>query len=129
METAHPCLVFVIFILAVFGLSTAIAVLKIGRMLFGQGYCSKEGCSAPGHPKELRRFLGRLPVIGDLFYCPSCLAAWIGMGISRIAVSPSSVAAPMPWWAAMVLDGLAACGAVWLLHLLAERLSHGLPNI
>jgi hypothetical protein len=29
----------------------------------------------------------------------------------------------------MVLDGLAACGAVWLLHLLAERLSHGLPNI
>lgn len=121
----HPGLVLVIFLGATYGLANAIAVLKIGQMIFGIGYCPEEGCKDPGHPKELRRFLGRIPYAGDLFYCPPCLAFWIGMLISVLVVSPSRIVIRVPWHGT-IMDGLLASGAIWLLHLIAERLSHKL---
>lgn len=112
----------VLFLLAVFGLANAIATLKIGRWIFGEGYCDKEGCKAEGHPKEKRRFLGRIPHLGDLFYCAACLAFWIGMAMSYWLMSPASAFCPVKW-GATAIDGLAACGATWLLYLKAERLA------
>lgn len=112
----------VLFLMAVFGLSNAIAALKIGRWFFGIGYCDKKDCKDPKHPKELRRFLGRIPHVGDLFYCAACLSFWIGMACSKWIMSPS---APFcaTWWGAMLVDGMAACGMSWMLYLLAERLA------
>jgi hypothetical protein len=125
---AHPALTLFVFLFSVYGLANAIAVLKIGRFLFGERQCTKEGCTAPGHPCELRRFLGRIPFVGDLFYCPPCLSFWIGMVFSKVILSPSSLVVAAWGWA-MVLDGLMACGIIWLIHLIAERLKHGLPDI
>lgn len=110
---------FVLFIAAVYGLANAIAVLKIGRFIFGVGYCPTENCTAPGHPHELRKWIGRIPYLGDLFYCPPCLAFWIGMAMSAWIFSP---AAPFvkETWQYVLIDGLAASGVVWMLHLRAE---------
>lgn len=121
----HSALVLFIFLAAVYGLSTAIAVLKIGQHIFGLGHCPNKECSHKGHPKELRRFLGRIPVLGDLFYCPPCLAFWIGSMLSLFVLSPSSLVVPVRGFSA-ALDGLMACGVVWLLHVSAEKLAHGL---
>jgi hypothetical protein len=114
-----------IFLMSVHGLATAIAVLKIGRHILGEGYCTKEGCSSPGHPHELRKFIGRIPRIGDLFYCTPCLSFWIGMGFSWKVLSPARAVCPV-WWQAMVLDGLMACAVSWLLFLVAKKTEQGL---
>jgi hypothetical protein len=114
-----------IFLMAIYGLANAIAVLKIGQFIFGISHCRKEGCVASRHPRELRKFLGRVPYLGDLFYCPPCLAFWFGMGMSRFVVSPFAFVTDVAW-KATVMDGLLASGVVWLLHLFAERLGHGL---
>lgn len=127
MQHQDPWLVLVIFVLAIFGLATAIAVLKFGQLFFGIGHCPKKDdeCKEKGHPKELRRGLGRIPYIGDLFYCPPCLAFWFGLTISLGVVSPSRFVISTVWQAA-IIDGLLASGAIWLLHLIAERLGHKL---
>lgn len=114
-----------IFLMSVHGLATAIAVLKIGKHIFGEGYCPKEGCPSERHPYEHRKFLGRIPKVGDLFYCTPCLAFWIGMGASFGIMSPSREVCSI-WWQAMVLDGLMACATSWLLFLVAKKLEHGL---
>jgi len=114
-----------VFLLSVHGLATAIAVLKVGKHFFGEGYCQKEGCDKPRHPYELRRFLGRVPKLGDLFYCTPCLSFWIGMGVSKWTLSPARTLVPV-WWKAMVLDGLMACAVSWLLFLVAKKLERGL---
>lgn len=124
-KSPDPWLVLVIFVIAIFGLATAIAVLKFGQFFFGFGHCPIKDCKAEGHPRELRRFLGRIPYVGDLFYCPPCLAFWIGMAISLGIVSPSRFIIHSAWQAA-IIDGLLASGATWLLHLIAERLGHNL---
>lgn len=121
---SHPALTLFIFLTSVFGLSTAIAVLKIGQHIFGVAYCPKKECSHKDHPKELRRFLGRIPVLGDLFYCPPCLAFWIGTALSALVLSPATLVVHVRW-AAAIIDGLMACGVVWLLHATAARLTHG----
>lgn len=100
-----------IFTMSVYGLANAIAVLKIGRYFFGTW-------------KE-RKFIGRIPYVGDIVYCPPCLAFWIGMLISRACLSPSQQIVSNIH-AAMVLDGLMASGIIYLIHLVAERLGHGL---
>lgn len=120
----HPALSLFIFLTAVYGLATAIAVLKIGQHIFGVGYCAKKKCKEKGHPKELRRFLGRIPGVGDLFYCPPCLAFWIALGLSAFVLSPTSLVVHIRWLSS-ILDGLMACGVVWLIHAVAERLTHG----
>lgn len=125
MQHHDPWLVLVVYVMAIFGLATAIAVLKFGQFFFGIGHCPTKDCKAQGHPKELRRFLGRIPYVGDLFYCPPCLAFWFGVGISLAIVSPSRFVIASVWQAAF-MDGLLASGAIWLLHLIAERLGHKL---
>lgn len=116
-----------IFLAAVHGLATAIAVLKIGRYIFGLGYCEKKDaeCSSPKHPFEHRKFLGRIPKVGDLLYCTPCLSFWIGMIFSLTVLSPARTVCPI-WWQAMVLDGLMACAVSWLLFLVAKKLEQGL---
>lgn len=110
-----------IFLASVHGLATAIAVLKIGRFIFGVGYCEAEKCASPKHPFEHRKFLGRIPKVGDLFYCTPCLSFWIGMIFSWKVLSPAR-AVCSTWWQAMVLDGLMACAVSWVLFLIAKKL-------
>jgi hypothetical protein len=100
-----------IFVLAVYGVSNAIAVLKIGKYFLGTW--------------SERKTLGRIPYLGDLFYCPPCLAFWFGMAGSVWFMSPASDWIAL-WWKAMIVDGLVASGVVYLSHLTAERLGHGL---
>jgi hypothetical protein len=114
-----------IFIFSIYGLANAVAVLKLGQFFFGRSHCTTEGCTAPGHPRETRRGLGRIPYLGDLFYCPPCLAFWFGIGLSRLGLSPSALSLDA-WWKAALVDGLLASGVVWLLHVTAERLGDGL---
>jgi len=109
--TVEALVKLLVFLLAVYGLANAVAVLKIGRYFLGTY-------------KE-RRFLGRAPFLGDLLYCPPCLAFWIGVACSAWVLSPAGVYVDVRW-KALVLDGLAASGAAYLLHLAAERLGHGL---
>lgn len=108
-ETAFFALV--VFLFATYGLANAIAVLKIGRYFLGTF--------------NERKGLGKIPYLGDLFYCPPCLAFWIGMGISIFALSPSAYIMKNRI-EGTVLDGLMASGAIWILHLVAERLGHKL---
>lgn len=112
----------VIYTLAVFGLASAIAVLKIGRYFLGTCQCDKKECDHPRHPYETRKFVGRIPYVGDLFYCPPCLGFWLGMAISVGIVSPSALVVEA-WWKAMLLDGLVAVGIVWILHVAVMRLA------
>lgn len=125
MQIQQPGIVLFVFLGAIYGLANAIAVLKIGQLIFGFSHCPDKDCTKVGHPKELRKFLGRIPYLGDLFYCPPCLAFWFGMGISRLGISPSAFVTDVAW-TATVVDGLLASGIIWLLHLIAERLGHGL---
>lgn len=99
-----------LFLLAVFGLANAVATLKIGELIRG----------TPEHPKRF----GRIPFFGKAFFCPTCLAFWIGMIFSHFFLSPSSHVMG-DGWRAVIIDGLAASGAVYLIHLIAERLYQG----
>lgn len=90
-----------LFLLAVFGVANAVAVLKT-RLVF-------------------EALFGKILILKDLIQCPPCVAFWVGMATSYFLLSPAS-AFCHKWWAAMLVDGFAALGAVWLLHLKAERL-------
>lgn len=114
-----------IFLMSVHGLATALSVLKIGRYIFGQGYCDKVECAAPRHPLEHRKLLGRIPKVGDLFYCTACLSFWIGMAVSWKILSPASLVCSV-WWQAMLLDGLMACAVSWILFVVVRKLEQGL---
>ena len=147
-----------IFLLAVYGLANAIAVLKIGVHLFGdpvdeivlktgqklswkrlieRGNSFEvvvgDGSGNPLISKQnierilRRKGLGRIPFIGDLFYCPACLSFWIGMATSRWVVSPASQVCPV-LWKAVLLDGLMACAASWLLHVVSMKMTNGVDN-
>jgi len=129
-------LALVVFLLAVYGLASALAVLKFGQYFFGIGYCKKKDCPVAdcscdeilkkeGHPKEHRKFLGRIPFFGDIFYCPPCISFYIGMAFSAFILSPSRALVPI-WWKAMIMDGLAAVAFSYFVHVLVEKLSHGL---
>ena len=100
-----------VFVLAVYGLANAIAVLKFGRYFLGT--------------HSDRKFLGKLPFLGDLLYCPPCLAFWLGMAGSAFLISPSAEWVGI-WWKAMIVDGLVASACAYFGHLIAEKLSHGL---
>lgn len=114
-----------LFALAVYGLANAMAVLKIGQFMFGKSVCIETDCPHPRHPYELRKSLGRIPKIGDLFYCPPCLAFWIGMAASWWLFSPSSLLIPRGW-RTTILDGLMASGMTYILHVWMEYLGKDL---
>lgn len=115
----------ILFFLAVYGLASALTVLKFGRYFFGTVQCDKKECQQKGHPKETRKFLGKIPFFGDIFYCPPCISFYLGMIFSVFLFSPSRGLVPV-WWKAMLLDGLAAVAFSYLAHVTAERLSHNL---
>jgi len=118
----------ILFLLAVYGFANAIAVLKIGQYIFGHRHCDDKDCKAPGHPREKRKFLGRIPYLGDLFYCPPCIAFWFGVAFSFYVFSPAADFTLVPWKAALT-DGFAACGMIWLLHAWSMRTIEGIADI
>lgn len=104
--------------LAVYGVANAIAVLKAGypiRTLL-------ETLEIKAKNKWLKLFWG---FWRTLFKCPPCLSFWIGMATSVyvLSITKSMVS---EWWMAMVLDGFIVCATSWLIHLVAEKLGHGL---
>lgn len=126
---------FLLFGMAIYGLASALTVLKFGRYFFGIGYCegktcqaagcaNEEPCKAKGHPGEHRKFLGKLFFIGDIFYCPPCISFYLGMAASVWFLSPASQVVGI-WWKAMIVDGLVAVAFSYLAHALTEKLTHG----
>ena len=104
--------------LAVYGLANAITVLKAGqpiRLFF-------ETRELKAQNRWLKGFWTFWRV---LFKCPPCLSFWFGMAGSHWVLSITH-ALVAPWWQSMVVDGLIVCATSWLLHLVAERLGHGL---
>lgn len=99
-------LTLLVFLLAVYGLANAL-LLKMGQWVLG----TEDG----------RRGPGRIPYVGDVFYCPPCASFWIGMACSVWIVSPAEQIVPV-WWKAMLLDGLAASAASWVLHAATEAM-------
>lgn len=97
-----------LFFIAVYGLANAIAVLKTRKIA--------------------EAIFGKVPVMKDLIKCPPCLAFWIGMAFSYFFFSPSlEFMKNVP--SAMVVDGLAASGLTWLIHVTAERIAFGMHDI
>ena len=94
----------ILFLLAVYGVANAVVVLKTRKVF--------------------EALFGKIPILRDLIKCPPCVAFWVGMACSRWILSPASSFCPK-WWTAMLVDGFAAVGAIWLLHLKAERLAEG----
>lgn len=92
----------VLFLLAVYGVANAIVVLKT-RLVF-------------------QAVLGKIWIVKDLIQCPPCVGFWVAVVFSRLILSPGSYFCGT-WWAATVVDGFSGLGAVWLLHLRAERLA------
>jgi hypothetical protein len=115
----------VIFLLAVYGLANSIAVLKAGKMVRNplEALSDFWAGSLWGLPW---RFLTAL------VKCPPCLSFWIGIAGSWWVLSPSMdfiVAHGKEPWVAAIVDGLAACGASWILHVAAMRMCIGIENI
>lgn len=150
-------LTLIVFLLAVYGLANAIAMLKIGCYFFGDPSDEIEienGTRIPwkilvdkgdsleiedcrGQKRDLkkqdvrrvlrRKGLGRIPYVGEIFYCPACLSFWIGMAVSLWVLSPAAQVCPI-WWKAMLLDGFGACAASWLLHVISMKMTHGVED-
>lgn len=98
----------ILFFLAVYGLANAIAVLKTRLVV--------------------QAIFGRIPILKDLIKCPPCLSFWIGMAFSYFCFSPSFEFMKNAG-AAVVVDGLAASGFTWIIHVTAERIAFGLTDI
>lgn len=101
----------IFFLLAIYGCANAIAVLKFGRYFLGT--------------VEKRKFLGKIPILGDLFYCPPCLAFWIGLAGSEFVYSPTD-GLIVAGWRTMIVDGLAASAFSYCLHVANERMGNNL---
>ncbi len=118
----------ILFFLSVYGLANAIAVLKVGRYFLGEGYCYDPACTMLDHPLDKRRGPGTVPYLGDMLYCPPCLSFWIGVGFSLFIVSPAALVVYSRGAAALV-DGLAACGMSYLIHVVMERTAQGVKTL
>jgi hypothetical protein len=154
-------LTLIIFLLTVYGLANAIAMLKIGCYFFGDPtdeLVLENGTRIPwkrlldkGESLEIedckgrkfefkkldvgrvlrRKGLGRIPYLGDMFYCPACLSFWIGGAFSMLVMSPSIeivLARGGGPWTASVVDGLAACAVSSLLHAAYTKMLHGIED-
>lgn len=99
-----------IFFLSVYGFANAITTLKIGELFRG----------TLENPKRL----GRIPFFGKIFFCPTCLGFWVGMVVSLTLLSPAREFVGI-WWKAMILDGLSVSAAIYLFHLICERIHKG----
>ncbi len=148
-----------VFLLSVYGLANAIAMLKIGVYFFGDHIDQvvlKDGTKiswkkisrktldtlevedTSGSWRSIRKAdvacvlakkgLGRIPYVGEMFYCPACLSFWIGMAASKWIVSPTIQICGVTW-KAVLLDGLMACAVSWLLHAVSMRLTSGVEDV
>ena len=93
-----------IFLLAVYGGTNIVAVLKT-RKIF-------------------EFVFGRIPVLGTLIRCPICVSIWIGISLSLWVISPSTQVVDERW-RAVLLDGLAGLGFTFICHVTMDRLSGG----
>jgi hypothetical protein len=94
-----------IFILAVYGLSSGATVLK-ARVI-------------------TRAILGWIPVIGGVSKCPACFAFWGGLAGSMFVLSPAAQVVPEGFLVHLT-DALLGSGSTWLLHAAQDRLRHGI---
>lgn len=102
---SDPMLAFLVFLMAVYGLSNAVAVLKFGAWI--------------------RTLTAGIPFLGSMIRCPTCLAFWVGMLISWKVMSPSLPFCAVKWMA-VVMDGLAASAFAYIVHVSMEKTGHGL---
>lgn len=147
-------LTLVVFLFAVYGLANAIAMLKIGVYFFGDPedqVILKGGAKISWKKLEIhkdfleietldglklnpqrstvdrvlaRKGLGRIPYLGEMFYCPACLSFWIGMAASWWILSPAALVCQRGWKTTL-LDGLMACAVSWLLHVFSMKMTAG----
>lgn len=107
-----------LFLLAVYGLANAVAILKVGKPLrliasrIGPFYLHQTSPNLA----EARRSIWQ-----DLVECPACLSFWIGIAASLYAFSPASSVVHDRAVAA-TFDGLAASGSSWIIHVVLEKI-------
>lgn len=99
---------FIVFLFAVYGMSNAIAHLKVG---------------AP-----IRLAFSKIPILSQLVQCTTCVSFWIGLAVSAFVLSPAALIAT-PGWRSILLDGLAASGFTYLVYVASERLADGLEHL
>lgn len=90
-----------LFLLGVYGVSNAVAMLKVG---------------AP-----VRWLFRRVPGVRDVVECPVCLSFWLGLAASVWVASPAG-GLGLPGWRAPLLDAAAACGFSYVAHTTMEWL-------
>jgi len=91
-----------VFLLAAYGLSLALTLLHVGKPY---------------------RWLGEKIGLKILVNCPSCTAFWIGILISIFWASPAAAVAKGSWTPIPhALDGLAASGVTWIIHVALTKM-------
>jgi hypothetical protein len=114
-----------LFVLSVYGLATSIAVLKAGKLIRSP----LEALSEISWSGSFWRLPGQF--LFALAKCPPCLSFWIGLAASWWVLSPARAivaARGGPEWVAAIVDGLAACGASWILHVATMRMCMGIEK-
>lgn len=101
-------LALIVFLLAVYGLANAIAVLKAGV--------------------PIKAALAGIPILGSLVRCPPCISFWAGMACSLWVLSPAAKVVDTAWKAAL-LDGLVACAFSYFAHVVMERTGLGVEDL
>lgn len=105
--TAPPggeCMTILLFLLACYGLALALTQLHVGIPY---------------------RWAGEKIGLKILVHCPACTAFWIGLALSYLWCSPAlSISGATDWHrhAAHAVDGLAACGFSWIVHVVLVKL-------
>ena len=94
------------YLLAVYGAANAVAVLNFGKFYI--------------HP-----WATRIPVVRHIVKCVACSAAWIGVLVSLVFFSPTSLTLTalsfhLPQWKTVLVDGAAASAVSYLLYSLTE---------
>jgi len=106
-----------VFLGATYGFGTVVAVLKAGQLV---------RMPLAWLADRIRLF----KPISELVRCPPCLALWAGLLLSYFGLSPTLSAWPkVRIEIAMGTDAFLAAGVTWLLHVAAERGSHGLEEL
>lgn len=107
-----------LFLLSVYGLANAIAVLKAGKpvrflaALVPPRYPGRDHCGTP---------CARTPLL-DLVSCPACLGFWIGGLLSYTVFSPTAFMLGVTGLRGALVDGFAALAFCWIVHVILCRL-------
>jgi len=98
----------VFYLFAVYGAANAVAVLNFGVFYI--------------HP-----WATRIPVVKHVVKCVACCSAWVGVLVSLVFYSPTSLtlvalSIQLPQWKTVLVDGAAASAVSYLLYSLTEHL-------